>query len=102
MTNTDLPLFGGKLVSAEVEARRWPKDAPRSSGCIQQLHRRYGYDGAHRCGDCVRFWQKRWGTKSFFKCELYVNSACAASDWRKGWPACGMFLDREGDGAPTR
>lgn len=43
------------------------------------------------CATCCNFLTVRYGNKRIFKCRAYGATWSNASDWRKKWPACGMF-----------
>lgn len=50
------------------------------------------------CQTCARL--ERWsstGRKAFLKCALRRRTNGAASDHRAGWPACGRYVEREGE-----
>ena len=42
------------------------------------------------CKDCSHF-STHLSNRKHFKCEVYGESASAATDWRAGNPACGLF-----------
>lgn len=56
---------------------------------IDAMHQYYGY-GAGYCQDCPHFVEKLWARK-YFKCKVYGDSASEATDWRKGYIACGLI-----------
>jgi hypothetical protein len=56
---------------------------------IDAMHQYYGYgDGC--CQDCPHFVEKLWDRK-YFKCKVYGDSNSEATDWRKGYVACGLI-----------
>lgn len=48
-----------------------------------------------RCGDCAHLIAHRFA-KTYYKCDLRVQTASAASDHRVRWPACARFASAEG------
>lgn len=48
-----------------------------------------GPEGA-KCKTCVHLFGRRYG-KTYYKCDLRRDSACAATDHRVGWRACGKY-----------
>lgn len=58
---------------------------------LETMHRKYGYGPAGAiCGNCTQFARYQLSS-TYFKCRLYGESKSSASDWRKGWEACGQF-----------
>jgi hypothetical protein len=58
------------------------------------MHRRHGRAEGHTCGGCRSFWDKPvdGSIGHAFKCRQFRVSSSEATDWRKGWPACGLFV----------
>ena len=54
------------------------------------MHLRFGRCEGHKCGEC-RYLEEYCMGGDWFKCALTVQTNSAATDWRKGWPACGQF-----------
>lgn len=57
---------------------------------IDLMHRLFGMCEGQRCVDCNHFSRHFYG-KTYFKCEIYGESASEATDWRMKYPACGLF-----------
>lgn len=43
------------------------------------------------CADCCNLLTVQYGNRRIYKCRAYGATCSNASDWRKKWPACGMF-----------
>jgi hypothetical protein len=56
---------------------------------LQHLHTLNGSKDGETCGGC-RFLIRN-DQHGFFKCQKYGETASTASDWRKRWPACGLW-----------
>lgn len=56
---------------------------------IDAMHQYYGY-GPGRCGNCPHFITKQFD-RTYYKCRAYGDSNSEATDWRKGWTACGLI-----------
>ena len=56
---------------------------------IDAMHHYYGY-GSGKCANCPHFSETIWDRK-YFKCLVYGASRSEATDWRKGYPACGLI-----------
>ena len=56
---------------------------------IDAMHHFYGY-GVGRCEDCPHFVKKLFDN-AYYKCRVYGNSNSEATDWRKGYTACGLI-----------
>lgn len=56
------------------------------------MHGVYGVgpDGA-MCKTCVKLIRRRWSSKVYLKCSLFVDSHGPATDWRAAYPACGKY-----------
>ena len=57
---------------------------------IDAMYKYYGIAEKGMCGDCPHFLEKEYGRK-YFKCRVYGNSNSEATDWRKGYSACGLI-----------
>jgi len=57
----------------------------------------YGKREDKRCGDCQHMIIK-YGDQpaSYFKCKFYGDSSSEATDWRKKYIACGLWVERDG------
>lgn len=58
---------------------------------IMYMHRQFGKDSTHRCGDCPNLRISKWGRKTRYKCAAYGVTLSAATDWAKRWTACGLY-----------
>ena len=59
---------------------------------IDAMHQRYGRDPEQRrCGACPHFTRTTPTDRSFFKCDIYGNTASVSSDWRKNYTACSLI-----------
>ena len=56
---------------------------------IDAMHYFYG-TGVGICGNCPHFTRKEWGNV-YRKCLVYGDSNSEATDWRTGYPACGLI-----------
>lgn len=81
--------LSAELAAAKVRAAGLPRP-------LGKMHAAHGRSEGHRCGDCMQFVRVH-GDHAVkpFKCVLYGITNSAASDWRKKWPACGKFAQRE-------
>ena len=64
---------------------------------IDEMHRLFGTDYAHTCGECKHFFSYTESRK-WFKCRLYGDSRSESTDWRKSYVACGNYnkqLDKD-------
>ena len=43
-----------------------------------------------KCGECNNL-VSHFYDKTYFKCQIYGESASEATDWAKRWEACGCF-----------
>ena len=43
-----------------------------------------------RCQWCIHLKQHSYG-RNYYKCELYGNTCCEATDWKKSERGCGMM-----------
>lgn len=57
---------------------------------IGRMRKHFG-ESDGRCKNCSHFKTYQVGNKTVFKCEVYGVTHSTASDWRKSYPACGMF-----------
>ena len=62
---------------------------------LLKMHSRAGISEGHVCGDCDHLIDIEYNTKTYFKCALYGDSRCEATDWRKKWQACGHFKNAQ-------
>lgn len=64
---------------------------------MRMMLRVYGtHDGGGQCGDCILLLERPYHGRVYFKCGLNRVTRGPGSDWRKWWPACGMF-ERRGE-----
>ena len=56
---------------------------------IDAMHFYYGF-GTGLCQNCPHFVKKDWNRK-YHKCLVYGDSNSEATDWRKGYMACGLI-----------
>ena len=56
---------------------------------IDAMHHYYGF-GVGFCRDCPHFRSKEYNRK-YHKCMVYGDSNSEATDWRKGYIACGLI-----------
>jgi hypothetical protein len=64
---------------------------------LARMHKHFGSDIAHKCGDCCNFVRGRYHDRILQKCERYGLSHSEATDWAQRWEACGMFDKPLGD-----
>lgn len=57
---------------------------------IRDMHALYGVRHGAKCGNCVQFLRFKQGGY-WSKCSRARQSNSAATDWRAGWLACGLF-----------
>lgn len=57
---------------------------------IKAMHKRFGVDPAHRCGECCNLIVKTW-QRRYIKCVVYGDSNSTATDWAARNVACGHF-----------
>ena len=67
---------------------------------IDLMHRFFGKDEAHTCGECNNLCSYRYRGKTYRKCEIYGVTNSEASDWAKRWTACGSGLATPASAAP--
>jgi hypothetical protein len=60
---------------------------------LNLLHRVYGKKENETCGHCIHLVELHYGN-TYFKCDLTVMTSGAATDWRKGYVACGKFVKK--------
>lgn len=58
---------------------------------IAMMHKMFGLEPGHTCGDCVNLACGQFGSRIRYKCMVYGWTHSEASDWAKSWPACRMF-----------
>lgn len=59
---------------------------------IEIMHKLFGYSEPpdFTCSTCCHF-MTYTANRTFFKCNCYGNTRSSASDWRKSYPACGLW-----------
>jgi hypothetical protein len=78
-----------------LKAEAFPKGAAKHrSLTVGLMHRLHGETPGRRCGECVHLVERG----RYFKCDLAKVSSSPATDWRKSWPSCGRFGERQEDG----
>jgi len=80
-----MPQLGG-FEAARIDPRPWR---------LRVMHRMYGSDPDHTCGQCKHLIAKRYD-KTYYKCDLTRMTNGPGTDWRVSWRACGRFEEREG------
>lgn len=69
-------------------------DAPALPKRIRDMHAVNGLTAGQTCGGCVHLVTlKRAST--WHKCDQSRITGGAGTDWRKGWPACGLWAAGE-------
>lgn len=63
---------------------------------IKDMHRCHGATEGKTCGGCAHLLTKRMGG-TYFKCAQSRVTDGPGTDWRKRWPACGLFVERGED-----
>jgi hypothetical protein len=58
---------------------------------IKAMHKQYGKDPLHKCGDCCNYLRWRYHARILHKCRAYGLTHSEASDWRVKWEACGLY-----------
>jgi hypothetical protein len=58
---------------------------------IELMHRCFGSVYGHTCGECSHLCEGRYHDRILRKCEIYGLTHSEASDWAKGWCACGLL-----------
>ena len=58
---------------------------------IDAMHDRFGTLPEERCVNCSNFIHGRYHTKYLSKCTVYGATHSEATDWKKGYMACGLF-----------
>jgi len=58
---------------------------------LELMHRMFGKDEAHTCGECKNMVEGRYRSRTLRKCRVYGLTHSEASDWAKRWTACGKF-----------
>ena len=72
-----------------------PSQAPPVPRRIAEMHRVYGVGPlVTKCRTC-RYLQRyrKAGRVSWMKCLRARVTASSATDWRAGWPACGLYVE---------
>lgn len=82
-------LFGHEDVTPVAPKKRRNGQSP-----IVRMHGKFGRgpDGA-TCGGCDSL-VTTGHNRRYFKCERYRISGSEATDFRKRWPACGLWRQR--------
>lgn len=57
---------------------------------IDLMHKCFGTDNKHKCGECSNLIAKFY-QRIYYKCSVYGDSSGEGTDWAKSWVACGMF-----------
>lgn len=63
---------------------------------IKDMHRCYGASEGKTCGGCAHLLTKQMGG-TYFKCGQSRITDGPGTDWRKKWPACGLYVKRGED-----
>lgn len=50
----------------------------------------YGICPGEKCEDCSHLHRYLYHDRYYFKCDVYGETNSEASDWRKGYEACGL------------
>lgn len=58
---------------------------------LQNLHTRHGSKSGETCGGCRFLLAVTRGNTTVFKCAKHRDTRSTATDWRKKWPACGLW-----------
>ena len=58
---------------------------------IALMHRLFGVETGHTCGECINFISRQYRSKILRKCAVYGLTHSEASDWAKRGTACKMF-----------
>jgi hypothetical protein len=58
---------------------------------IGVMHEKWGDKEGSICGECDYLVTLPGGRQDFFKCLKFGVTRKSSSDWRKKWPACGLF-----------
>ena len=59
---------------------------------IAAMHAEHGAVANLQCGGCRNLISAPGNTINVHKCKMYGVSKSSATDWRKKWAACGLFL----------
>lgn len=92
MTDTVTNLFGEEVPVPQATAKR-------GLDPHQQMLTLYGQRRGFTCGKCKHLLSSG-KNEPYFKCSRFGITASAATDWRKKWPACGLFEDIAYDPTP--
>lgn len=68
---------------------------------IGRMQKHFGKEDG-RCKDCKHFRTYIISNRYVHKCEVYGLSQSTATDWRKSYPACGMFNNDSWNGVEMR
>ena len=69
-------------------------EAKRRYHTIYAMVRMYGLSEGHTCGQCKYLHEVAYDNV-YFKCKAFGREIGASTDWRKRWPACGYWVERE-------
>lgn len=58
---------------------------------IAAMHKVFGKSPGRICDGCPALLCKHGHGRRYYKCYCYGDSASAATDWAKSWPACGLW-----------
>ena len=59
---------------------------------IEAMHSFYGFDSQCRqCGQCPHFIRDIYHDRMLSKCTVYGCTHSEATDWRRGYTACGLI-----------
>ena len=76
-----------KIISVLVFGEKPPKGLPQR---IQQMYRLFGKTDGKKCKTCAHLIAVGH-SRTYYKCEKSNVSSSAATDWRVGWDACGLY-----------
>lgn len=71
----------------DVPAEAPDTDAPR----LRAMRGAYGRMEGRTCGECAYLVIKRFHDGQYLKCAKYGDSQGPGTDWRRKWPACGLW-----------
>jgi hypothetical protein len=63
---------------------------------LLSMHGAYGAGPKDKkCGDCFFITRDTHHNKAYFKCQIFGVTRGQGSDFRKKWPSCGSFKQKE-------
>lgn len=62
------------------------------SNYLRDMHRAYGTTPRQYCRTCTFLQRIERGTR-WMKCAKSHSTSSSATDWRAGWPACGLYQE---------